>query len=242
MMRKYLINTTKRVATFFGNAIQETQWFGKLRENDSTRWYYPWDGRGFLQLTLATNYIKYWDFRGRASQISADTRNRLKAAEVHANQDHAHAIQYFADTVSGVTPVMLAWRENLCPTASADATFSEENKLCAADSAGFYWAMMRMARYADTPMVLERRTVMATAPSTPNHAASQNHPVIKTYYHSNNFRDASASVNYPVSVGNPSISFNGDVDRCIPFAQSLAVVGQVWFPSENGLIDFPEGR
>jgi predicted chitinase len=64
-LRKFGILSPERMAAFFGNAMQETQWFGKLYENNSTAWYYPWDGRGFMQLTGPGNYIKYWRWRGR---------------------------------------------------------------------------------------------------------------------------------------------------------------------------------
>src|SRR5262249_12987058 len=56
-LRKYTISTPQRVATFFGNSLQETQWLEKLHENNRDEWYYPWDGRGFLQLTHSSNYI-----------------------------------------------------------------------------------------------------------------------------------------------------------------------------------------
>ena len=64
-LRKYLIDTPKRMSAFFGNALQETQWLSKLHEDNSTMWYYTWDGRGFLQLTGPDNYVYYFDFIGR---------------------------------------------------------------------------------------------------------------------------------------------------------------------------------
>lgn len=45
-LRKFLIVTPVRLACFFGNATQETQWYQKFHEN-SPYWYRPWDGRGF---------------------------------------------------------------------------------------------------------------------------------------------------------------------------------------------------
>lgn len=240
-MRKYLINTPNRVSAFFGNAMQETQWFIKLRENDDTRWYYPWDGRGFLQLTHSTNYIQYWDFRGRTSLISHQTRDRLRTAEDRANQDRPHAIQYLGDTVSGVTLGMLAWRENICAGGSPANALADEDRYSPSDSAGYYWAMTGMTRYADNQLMLERRVVTATKPPH-NHQPDSTPAVRKVYYHSNNFREASALVNYPAAVGNSNISFNGYVDRCVPFAQVLAVTGEALFPSGNGLIEFPEDR
>ncbi|WP_206335695.1 hypothetical protein, partial [Pseudomonas viridiflava] len=65
MTRKYGINSPLRLASFYGNAIQETQWLGLLSEGSgSTLWYAPWYGRGFLQLTNPENFTNYWRFRG----------------------------------------------------------------------------------------------------------------------------------------------------------------------------------
>ena len=61
MMRKFGITTPKRQASFLGNAIQETSWLIALAEGSPNGyWYAPWFGRGFLQLTHASNYIEYW--------------------------------------------------------------------------------------------------------------------------------------------------------------------------------------
>jgi hypothetical protein len=70
------------MAAFFGNAAVETEWFGKLYENNETAWYHPWDGRGFLQLTGPDNYIRYWRFRGRA--VSDALKSELTAAAAAA--------------------------------------------------------------------------------------------------------------------------------------------------------------
>jgi hypothetical protein len=65
-MRKYGINTPLRKAGFFGNAVQESGWLSSLQESGgSGYWYTPWHGRGFLQLTHASNYFAYWEWRGR---------------------------------------------------------------------------------------------------------------------------------------------------------------------------------
>lgn len=89
-MQKYLINTPLRIACFLGNAIQETAWlsttheFYKYTERDRhtrqvTRqyniWYYPWHGRGLLQLTNPENYFNYFSFRGLV--YSASIKNRI---------------------------------------------------------------------------------------------------------------------------------------------------------------------
>ncbi|MCS3507393.1 M23 family metallopeptidase [Achromobacter sp. JUb104] len=234
-LRKNLINTPLRMATFFANALQETTWLQTLRENDSTRWYYPWDGRGFLQLTHATNYIRYWDYRGREKQISQETREALSHATKQANSHRSQAITFLGDAVSGVTAIMLQWRSELgaeVEPLQTEAYFSPS------DSAGFYWSLMKIARYADGEVSLERRVVAATHPSAPTQIKQ------KIYYHATGFRNASASINYPKAVNNPSINFNGYIARCIPFAQALAVLGDFLFPDASGRLslEYPEGH
>jgi predicted chitinase len=145
-IRKYLIDTPQRLAAFFGNAMQETQWLSKLHENNHTMWYFPWDGRGFLQLTGPDNYIEYWDFVGRGLQISQQTRTRLHNAYQHASHDRPHAQLYIADGVSGVTPVMIGWRSTVAGEGDPE---NSESRYWPSDSAGFYWSKMGMAKYAD---------------------------------------------------------------------------------------------
>jgi hypothetical protein len=85
MARKYGISSPLRLASFYGNAIQETQWLGRLSEaGGNTLWYSPWYGRGFLQLTHPENYIDYWRYRGREV---ADT---LRATLVDAKTEIAN--------------------------------------------------------------------------------------------------------------------------------------------------------
>ncbi|MHB9836777.1 hypothetical protein Q8F57_018245 [Paraburkholderia terrae] len=239
-LRKYLINTPPRLSAFFGNVLQETQWLTKLHEDNHGMWYYPWDGRGFLQLTGPDNYIEYWDFVGRSTLISQQTRTRLHQAYQHASADRPHAPQYIADSVSGVTPAMIGWRFNV--SGGGDPPIADD-QTCPSDSAGFYWSKMGMAKYADRSISLQRRTVSATQPPNPHHPGSSGSMATKVYYHSENFRDASAVVNYPAAVGHPNITFNGYIARCIGFAQTLAVVGEPWFFGVHGEpLDFPEGR
>lgn len=242
-LRKYRINTVERMAAFFGNALQETQWLGKLHEDNSNQWYYPWDGRGFLQLTWPGNYISYWDFRGRAAQMSQTTRDRVLHAYDQADHHRPQAQTYIADGVSGVTAVMLGWRPQVSAESQTLGSLTAEDLLCPSDSAGFYWSKSGMARYADRPTALERRVVSATPPN-PHHPHAANPAIDKIYYHSMNFRDASASVNYPAAVGNPNFSFNGYIARCVGYAQVLAVLGECQFPDASGAftLAFPEGR
>lgn len=239
-LRKYTISTPERMAAFFGNSLQETQWFEKLHENNRHEWYYPWDGRGFLQLTHPSNYIGYWDFRGRKAQISQTVRDALAHAQIQAKKHRTQSQMYLADPVSGVTPAMIEWREQV----SADGQPKMfEDTFAPADSAGYYWANTSMARYADGPTVLERCAVIAKRPPDSHHSYP-NPPVRKIYYHSMNFRDASAVVNLPGAVGKLNIPFNGYVARCVAYAQALAVLAEIEFPgaSGEGSLGFPEGR
>jgi len=238
-LRRYSINTPPRMAAFFGNALQETQWLEKLHENSSTYWYRPWDGRGFLQLTHPSNYLDYWDFRGRGNQIAPEVRRALLTAHKRADTDRAHSQNYIADTVSGITPLLLRWRQDV---GSNDDLMRD--LISPADSAGYYWLRTGMARYADRATQLERRVVVAYKRPDKKHPNAPNPPINKVYYHSANFRDASAAVNLPEAVENPSQAFNGYIARCIPFAQAVAVLDDILFPGPLGLVTlmFPEGR
>lgn len=236
--RKYNIVSPSRMSALLGNALQETQWLSKLHENNSGMWYYPWDGRGFLQLTHPDNYIKYWDFRGKKSQISQATRDAMAMAKNQANANRPHAQDYIADAVSGVTLPMIQWREDV-----GDNTNITRDLLSPTDSAGFYWSMTGMARHADKDVNLQRRTVAARRPPDPHHPNVPNPPVQKIFYHSMAFRDASAAVNLPSAVGNPNMHFNGYIARCVAYAHALAVLGDILFPDASGeLLLFPEGR
>jgi hydroxyethylthiazole kinase len=235
MLRKYLVTSPQRVASFFGNAMQETIWFSVLHENNQNMWYYPWDGRGFFQLTHPNNYFEYWDFRGWGNQISQATRNTVLHAHAMADAHRPQAQQYNADGVNGATQTVIQWRSHI-----GDQNISLD-LVAPADSAGFYWSKMRMAQYADHNIHLERREVSATPPSA-HHPANSTMSVTKVYYHSNNFRDASAVVNLPAAVGNQNHPFNGYIARCVGFAQVLAVVSEYFFPDAHGaLLVFPEG-
>ncbi|WP_156882727.1 hypothetical protein [Pseudomonas sp. CF161] len=65
-LRKFIINTPARMAAFLGNAVQEPAWSAvAFEEYAGNRWYAPWFGRGFLQLTHPSNYLGYWHWRGR---------------------------------------------------------------------------------------------------------------------------------------------------------------------------------
>ncbi|AIY41472.1 hypothetical protein LT85_2314 [Collimonas arenae] len=221
--RKYGINTPYRMAAFFGNSIQETQWWSKLHENNKAAWYYPWDGRGFLQLTHIYNYITYWKFRGR--KIDVIIENKLKMAQGAAEKKRENS--FLTDSVSGVTTQMKEWRE-LVGTNNPDM----ENSSDAADSAGVYWAWISMARYADGTINIERCKIPTSSGE-------------KIYYRSEAFWKASASVNLPGVINQPyDHRLNGFIDRCVPWAQALAVLTDMRFPNVNGVLelDYPEGH
>ncbi|MDT6964195.1 hypothetical protein QTN24_22040 [Cupriavidus sp. SZY C1] len=84
-MRKFGIVTALRQAAFLGNSMQETQWFRLLAEGaPEQQRYFPWFGRGFLQLTWPDNYVKYWRFRGR--QVDQSLADRLHDAASTSNR------------------------------------------------------------------------------------------------------------------------------------------------------------
>ncbi|GAB3628663.1 hypothetical protein PTE30175_00773 [Pandoraea terrae] len=240
-LRKHCITTPVRMAAFFGNSLQETTWLSTLHENNPNAWYWPWDGRGFLQLTHPGNYISYWDYRARNSQIPQKVRDSLSNAHGKVNKQRSEAKKYLNDVANGVTPEMLLWRDQL-----ADKTVppTPEDPISPADSAGFYWSKMQMGRYADQAKPLERRVVHAIRPPDKKNPNLPNPPRSKIYYHSMSFRDASAAVNLPAAVGNPERYFNGYIARCVAHAQVLAVVGEPFFPDAAGAhtLHFPEGR
>ncbi|MGL4666519.1 MAG: hypothetical protein ACRCWR_01155, partial [Saezia sp.] len=73
--RKYCINTPLRLTGFFANVLPECQWFLKIEEGaGNSYWYYPWHGRGFIQLTHTYNYANYFKFRGLNTILTASQR------------------------------------------------------------------------------------------------------------------------------------------------------------------------
>ena len=151
MMRKYGITTAQRMAAFWGNALQETGWFRVLEEQHANGyWYYPWHGRGYLQLTLPSNYIQYWRWQGRTVPTTLETA-LSNAAATARNQNSNVGLR--DANFPALTQEMSRWR----------SAVSDPDLCNAGDSAGFYWAKTGMARYADQTHVLDRKTVQ-----TPN--------------------------------------------------------------------------
>jgi hypothetical protein len=224
MMRKHQISASaQRMASFFGNALQETQWLDKLHEGNSAERYAPWDGRGFLQLTWPSNYLDYWSYRGRGAEIPAATRTALLQAEQEANRARTNA------GLMRLEPELR--RLGIADWRDAIADFRAET-LDPAESAGYYWSKLRMASYADEPHQLER--VASGSSGNPS----------RPYYRSPAFWRASACVNLPGAIGRLYIaSLNGFEARCVPYSQTLAVLGEVRFSGGAGGSAelFPEG-
>jgi predicted chitinase len=232
MMRKYCINTPLRQAAFLGNAIQETGWLGALSEiGGSGYWYSPWHGRGFLQLTHASNYIAYWEWRGRI--IPAALKSALMTAQLTEGKKSPGSRSKTAmqdANFSAFPQSIVGWRRAVEGSTNAP---EQERILAPSDSAGFYWASLGMARYADGSHTLERVAI-----DTVNGQGS------KVYYRSPAFWEASAAVNLPASIGNTySKSLNGFDSRCCAYGYAMAVLSEMKFPNANGALEleFPEG-
>ncbi|KQR87224.1 hypothetical protein ASG35_24230 [Burkholderia sp. Leaf177] len=216
-LRKYGIVTADRMAAFFGNAMQEIQWFGKLYENASSQWYYPWDGRGLLQLTGPGNYIKYWRWRGR--DIAKDVESAL--VEAYNKKDHA-ALQDAKNV--GVTTMMKQWRDDIAGILTS-TTYERS------DSAGAYWAWTEASRFADRPSKMERAGKLVEGGRG-------------IYYKNQSFGQVAATVNFGSPVSNiASVErVNGIVARYQGFTNALVVLADTpQFPDGAGrLLSIPE--
>lgn len=170
------------MAAFYANAMQETQWFAGLEERVSTAHpprYYPWNGRGFMQLTWPDNYIKYWRFIG--NEVDANLAHRLNHAASQANAQGSSG-SLVAEEVH-LSADMQIWRRDM----------GDGNHIAvSADSAGAYWAWSRASQYADAEPANQRATKPATG--------SGSH----TYYTSAGMGNVAATVN----VGHPSSNYN----------------------------------
>ncbi|CAH0147047.1 putative chitinase [Pseudomonas frederiksbergensis] len=215
-LRKFLISGSPfRMAAFFGNSTQETQWFGKLHENDSSARYSPWDGRGFFQLTWPDNYVKYWRFRGR--KISESTAKSLSAAAKSA--DKTRDKSYLADaalTSKGLTSEMIRWRSDV-----------GDKGHDAAMSAGAYWAWTGAAQFADKSPVLVRDTEQV---GTKNYV----------YYTCESFGQVASTVNYGRPMPDPSKikSVYGIVTRYQAYTNALTVLTELMsYPDAVGKLN-----
>ena len=224
MLRKYCINTPLRMACFFGNAIQESSWFGGLPERGGTsQWYSPWYGRGLLQLTPPYNYQYYWQFRGRTISRQFETLvARYREVEKMDVEVRKANRGRFQDSQFPTLNQYFAWREELINSANIDPT----------DSAGFYWAKNDMAKYADETHTLERKTINAIR-----------NQGTKVYYRSSAFWHATAKVNLPAKIKDLyDRKLNGWDQRCSVYGNCLAVLTEMKFPdaTNNLILEFPE--
>lgn len=230
-MRKYGINTPLRMAGFFGNALQETIWCQHVEEqNPNGWWYYPWHGRGFLQLTHAYNYLDYWLFRGRTvptafnqlvAQYTSVERHRPLADRV--NQSHRFRDANF----TALSGDIFVWRGHVGgkPLGTPESVFAP------ADSAGFYWVFGGMDQEADANHQLQRVQVNTNAGA-------------KYYYRSIAFWRVSTIVNLPAVINRTNYNgLNGFDERCSAYGNLLAVLTEMRLPNANGqLVDeFPQG-
>ncbi|WP_054909007.1 M23 family metallopeptidase [Pseudomonas sp. NBRC 111135] len=143
-LRKFLVADKVRLACLFGNATQETQWYQKFHEA-SSYWYAPWDGRGLLQLTHASNYLEYWKFQGRPIDNATKSILELHTTQANNNRpiiqgqksmnDPTHSL---SDTSTGISSEIISRRNNT------------KNAYEAAHSAGAYWAWSKSAMQADS--------------------------------------------------------------------------------------------
>ena len=216
--QKFGITTPQRMAAFYANATQETQWFSKLHEENSQAKYAPWDGRGFLQLTWPDNYIKYWRFRGR--HVPKSLSDALGNAAKQVNQQGSNAALQDAN-FKELTAEMKQWRD-LVNTRDIDAALSS----------GTYWAWTNAAKFADQPTRLDRKTVMVgNAP--------------KVYYRSESFGQVAATVNFGSPCKNlASIDkVNGIVARFQSYSNALVVLDDKprFVDKDNNVSDKPEG-
>jgi len=217
-IRKYGIQPAVRMASFFGNATQETQWFQKYHEG-SLYWYSPWDGRGMLQLTHARNYIKYWKFRGLP--VSTDVQTSLEQhthladtnRPVQNGHKGMHDPTHSLSDASTHIPAEIIHRRN-----------STANPFEAADSAGCYWVWSRAVRCADEYEVHPGSTLRSLVT---DHGT-------KHYYENVAFGKVAGTVN----TGSPSSHYSsiwGIQSRFLAFANAQVVLFDVTnFLQPNG--------
>jgi predicted chitinase len=220
-LRKFNIAPSPlRMAAFIANALVETQWFETLHENNRAAWYYPWDGRGFLQLTGPDNYIKYWRFLGRTVPESLEKELSTAASKAHTEQKN-DALKDAKHP--DLTALMIQWRDDV-ETKAKNAT----------DSAGAYWAWTGAAKFADLFPAWQRMTHYADNDKTTN-----------VYYRSDSFGQVAATVNFgsPVHDLSAIAKVNGIVARRQAYTHAVATLGEgLGFFDANGQSqEMPDG-
>ncbi|MBO9650690.1 MAG: hypothetical protein J7605_19470, partial [Variovorax sp.] len=230
-LRKWCIDTPLRQATFFGNSVQETQWWSLLAEaSGSSLWYAPWYGRGFLQLTNPDNYVAYWRYRARTIPEALHAQ-MVNAYEQIASMAPASRENSGLQDINfpALTSEMKAWRAHI---EGIPREGNKEAKFAPSDSAGYYWAKNNMSKEADRTHVLERVTIQTNKGN-------------KIYYRSQGFWRASATVNLPTAVKRTNYTgINGFDARCVAYGYALAVLTEMRFANSSGQIDlfFPDSH
>ncbi|MBB3248118.1 hypothetical protein FHW66_004246 [Herbaspirillum sp. Sphag64] len=208
--RRYCIVTPSRLAAFYGNATQETMWFGKLYEANKAARYAPWDGRGFLQLTWPDNYIKYWEFTGKI--IADSLKIQLNKAAKQANLQKSNVP--LSDELFNLPVHILKWRD-----VEILSLYS------VADSAGAYWAWTQAALLADRYAPNERAKKIVNGKP-------------KIYYTNNSFGNVAGTVNVGMPTTSYT-SVNGIVARFQAYtAAQIVLLDKSTFPDANGNLNY----
>ncbi|MFZ4169083.1 M23 family peptidase [Enterobacter ludwigii] len=235
-MRKYGINTPWRMACFLGNALQESNWLNTTTEGyvythtDKTThkktkyniWYYPWYGRGFLQLTSPGNYFAYWSFRGRtySEELGKNLSDAYKKMSREKDNLRYSDSSLLDESNPDLSIKIIAWRDDVA-----------NHHYDPSDSAGYYWLNSSMDNYSDQEHELQRCNVNTLANGQ------------KCYYRSKSFWQASAAVNYPSKINNTHYQgINGFDSRCSAYSHLLGFLTEIKFEDANGVPDlfFPD--
>ncbi|MEN0096443.1 MAG: hypothetical protein AAGB30_13725, partial [Pedobacter sp.] len=217
--RKYLISTPERLAAFYGNAMQETQWFALIAESGGQNARYaPWYGRGFLQLTWPANYIKYARFKG--IHVSAQLDSQLDTAQKTADKMSSNTALLALE--GQISNDLRDLRKSLEPAPDA-------REPGPSDSAGAYWAWSKAAKCADQSANFVYVSVPAGAGT-------------EVYYTHASFGNVAATVN----VGHASTNYAsiyGIQARFQAHASAAMVLSEgALFPDANGqMMEHPQG-
>jgi len=219
--RKYCITTPLRMASFLGNAFEETIWMTTLEEKKNKYWYHPWGGRGILQLTHPDNYAEYWKFSGKT--ISDEFKKYIKdygvIAHMSGNDPRKEKMKTMQDTNYPKLAEYQLLRKNI----------ADKNVYYPTDSSGFYWASRRtsISQYADEEQKLEAVLVGT-----------------KAYYRSPSFWKVANVVNfgsYSSSRTQYGTSINGFPERCCGYTNCLLVLTELKFPDGQSKLEIPKG-
>lgn len=221
-IQKYGITPPVRMAGFFGNVLPETQWYQKFHEG-SPFWYKPWDGRGYLQLSLFDNYNKYWEFKGITTdpQVAARIQAHTALAKNNRSLDsHGHKTMY--DPTNSLSD-----SETQAPADVINRRDDTVKPFEAADSSGAYWAWSHASGVADK---------YYAAPSLTRKPFNTIHGE-RCYYENISFGGVAGTIN----TGSPSSSYSaiwGVENRFVSFSNAQVVLlDVVQFPQADGSTD-----